>query len=57
MDYLKIDRSFAEALGEGVEGEGIVTATIALAHTLGLKAVAEGVEDVPRPLRFGLLGF
>jgi diguanylate cyclase (GGDEF)-like protein/PAS domain S-box-containing protein len=44
VDLLKVDRSFVEVLDEGGDDEAIVTAIITLAHTLGLVAVAEGVE-------------
>jgi EAL domain-containing protein (putative c-di-GMP-specific phosphodiesterase class I) len=44
VDYLKIDRSFVNGLGEDLEDRGIVATVVDLAHTLGLEAVAEGVE-------------
>jgi diguanylate cyclase (GGDEF)-like protein len=44
LDFLKVDQSFVEALGVNAEGEAIVCAVINLAHALGLKVVAEGVE-------------
>jgi diguanylate cyclase (GGDEF)-like protein len=46
IDSLKVDRSFVAGLGEGrgSEDAAIVTAVISLAHTLGLTAIAEGVE-------------
>ncbi len=44
LDVLKVDRSFVEELGVSSEGEKIVSAVIKLAHALGLKVVAEGVE-------------
>jgi diguanylate cyclase (GGDEF)-like protein/PAS domain S-box-containing protein len=44
VDVLKVDRSFVDGLGEGTDDTAIVTAIVSLAHTLGLQAVAEGVE-------------
>ncbi len=42
---LKIDGSFVTAMLEDEQDEIIVHSTINLAHNLGLKVVAEGVED------------
>jgi EAL domain-containing protein (putative c-di-GMP-specific phosphodiesterase class I) len=42
---LKIDRGFVAAMAEERPDREIVGATIQLAHNLGLRAVAEGVED------------
>jgi diguanylate cyclase (GGDEF)-like protein/PAS domain S-box-containing protein len=43
-DALKIDRTFLAGLGEEAEDTAIVRMVIDLAHTLGMKVVAEGVE-------------
>ncbi|MTJ02011.1 EAL domain-containing protein [Idiomarina piscisalsi] len=43
---LKIDRAFVQPLVSSVTDQSIVRSTIQLAHELGLKVVAEGVEDV-----------
>lgn len=48
---LKIDRSFIIGIGEKDSDEHIVRATIALAHSLKLETVAEGVDN-PKQLSF-----
>lgn len=44
FDKIKIDRSFVMAMQQDQESAGIVSAVISLARSLGLPAVAEGVE-------------
>ncbi len=44
VEYLKVDRSFVDGLEEESEDKVIVSGIISLAHALGLKVVAEGVE-------------
>ncbi len=45
VDYVKIDQSFIRGLGDGSEDAAITRAIIAMAHSLELKVVAEGVEN------------
>ena len=44
IDCLKIDQTFIDGLGEEPDDTAIVTATIGMAHALGLRVHAEGVE-------------
>lgn len=44
IDELKIDKSFIVDVDKDSQNEGIVTAIIAMANSLGLSMVAEGVE-------------
>jgi EAL domain-containing protein (putative c-di-GMP-specific phosphodiesterase class I) len=44
VNTLKIDKSFIAGMTTGPEKLAIVSAVISLAHTLGMKIVAEGVE-------------
>lgn len=44
VDELKVDKSFVLGMDENESDQKIVRSTIGLAHNLGLKVVAEGVE-------------
>jgi len=44
IDYLKIDRSFVHNLSEDANNLALCEAIIMMAHKLGLKVIAEGVE-------------
>jgi diguanylate cyclase (GGDEF)-like protein/PAS domain S-box-containing protein len=45
VNEIKIDRSFVQDMATNWDGAAIVRSTIDLGHNLGLKVVAEGVED------------
>jgi EAL domain-containing protein (putative c-di-GMP-specific phosphodiesterase class I) len=44
IDVLKIDRSFVEAVSTNTTSAALVAAMVQLANSLGITAVAEGVE-------------
>ena len=45
VDEIKIDKSFVSNMTQDENDASIVRATIGLAHDMGLKVVAEGVEE------------
>lgn len=44
IDYLKIDQSFVRDIEKNKDSRAIAESTIAMAHRLGLKVIAEGIE-------------
>jgi diguanylate cyclase (GGDEF)-like protein len=56
VDVLKIDRSFVSGLGTSAEDSAIVAGVVQLAHALGLRSVAEGVEEPFQVQELGGLG-
>jgi len=44
VDYVKIDQSFVQGVSTDGSDRAIVEAIVAMAHKLGLKVIAEGVE-------------
>ena len=53
---LKIDKTFVDGLGTEAEDTAIVAAIVTLAHTLGLRVVAEGVETAAQAAQLRALG-
>ncbi len=45
IDTLKIDKSFIDGIGLNKANEGIIKGTLFLANELGIRTVAEGVEE------------
>ena len=56
FDDLKIDRGFVAGLRENSQDEAIAGLVIDLAHALGMRAVAEGVETVEQLARLRSMG-
>jgi diguanylate cyclase (GGDEF)-like protein len=56
IDELKIDRSFVTSMLQDESNLIIVRSTINLGHDLGLKVIAEGVEDAATIKRLSRLG-
>ena len=44
IDYLKIDQSFVQKLGESTASQTLCETMISMAHALGVSVIAEGVE-------------
>ncbi len=56
IDELKLDRSFILPMADDARAVALVASTIALAHSLGLRMVAEGVETSAAYAQLALLG-
>jgi EAL domain-containing protein (putative c-di-GMP-specific phosphodiesterase class I) len=56
VNTLKIDRAFVEQLSEDPADQAIVQAIIAMAHSLGVEVVAEGVDSDERAALLTRLG-
>jgi len=55
-DTLKIDRSFVATMTEREESAVIIRSIVTLAHNLGLRVIAEGIDDVAQIDRLRDLG-
>jgi diguanylate cyclase (GGDEF)-like protein/PAS domain S-box-containing protein len=53
---VKVDRSFVSGIGHAGSGSPMVSAIVALAHTLGMDVVAEGVETAEQYTQLKELG-
>jgi diguanylate cyclase (GGDEF)-like protein len=56
VDCLKIDRVFVGGLGRDARDSAVITAVIALARSLGMSSVAEGVETIEQLMELAALG-
>jgi EAL domain-containing protein (putative c-di-GMP-specific phosphodiesterase class I) len=56
MDHLKIDGSFVRKLLEDPDDSAIIPGLIDLAHVVGLRVIAEGVETVGQLRRLKEMG-
>jgi diguanylate cyclase (GGDEF)-like protein/PAS domain S-box-containing protein len=56
VDTVKVDRSFVSGIGIDGNGSQMVSAIVALAHTLGMDVVAEGVETAEQYAQLKALG-
>jgi len=56
IDELKLDRSFVVPMADDARAGALVAATVALAHSLGLPMVAEGVETAVAYTELARLG-
>ncbi|MGB7412583.1 MAG: EAL domain-containing protein [Thermosynechococcaceae cyanobacterium] len=56
VDILKVDRSFINRIDDQGNGLRIVEATIAMAQSLGMRVVAEGVETQEQAVRLQQMG-
>ena len=48
VDALKIDRSFVQTIATGTQSMALIRTLTQLDKTLGLKTIAEGIEDLVR---------
>ena len=56
IDRLKVDRSFVAGLGSPDQDPTIISTVVDLAHKLGLRVVAEGVETEAELRAVGAMG-
>jgi diguanylate cyclase len=56
VDLIKVDRSFVQGVGHNPKDTAITTSLTNLAHALGLRAIAEGIESAEQLLSVQELG-
>ena len=56
IDTLKVDRSFVSTMENGTENGEIVRTIVALAKTLGMNVIAEGIETIHQIHQLRILG-
>jgi EAL domain-containing protein (putative c-di-GMP-specific phosphodiesterase class I) len=56
IDGLKIDRSFVQGICDDTQDAAIVQSVVALARTLNLTVVGEGIENLAQAAQLRLLG-
>jgi EAL domain-containing protein (putative c-di-GMP-specific phosphodiesterase class I) len=56
VDEVKLDRSFTDGVGVDADADAVIEHTVGLVHALGLRLVAEGVEDLLTADRLRELG-
>lgn len=56
IDIVKIDRSFVRDMSENAQDHALIEAIIAMTRTLGMKSVAEGVENADQLALLRTLG-
>jgi EAL domain-containing protein (putative c-di-GMP-specific phosphodiesterase class I) len=56
LDFLKLDKSFVDALERGAAAEAICHTIVSLSHDLGMQVVAEGVESQAQRMQLERIG-
>lgn len=56
IDYIKIDPTFVSNLAGGADGITLCSAIVAMAHKLGIKVIAEGIETRQQMAALRLVG-
>jgi diguanylate cyclase (GGDEF)-like protein/PAS domain S-box-containing protein len=57
VDFLKVDRSIIQGVGEGPKEEAMLWALVNLAHSMGTRVIAEGVETKAQLARLREAGY